>query len=229
MKFYSGKISTAKSAGFGEFMKKIAAANAEQNLTKTASSTAPAVKEANLANLGDKAAKPFGSKDKSDTCEDKSTAKSDDKKEDKKECDSSASVEKEVKVAAEGKTDKDGIMHVKKQEMDPVGGANTGKPEGEKKKKEASVAKKADNTEVPEANKGVTHTPDECCGAPTSGDGSEGSKKSEKKEEKSEKKEAKSVRFVRIANLDSKTKNEWKTYWKNLYPTDYVDAMFADK
>lgn len=36
-------------------------------------------------------------------------------------------------------------------------------------------------------------------------------------------------RMVRIANLDSKTKTQWKTYWSKLYPKAYVDAMFADK
>lgn len=36
-------------------------------------------------------------------------------------------------------------------------------------------------------------------------------------------------KMVRIANLDSKTKNEWKNYWKKMYPAEYVDAMFADR
>ena len=35
--------------------------------------------------------------------------------------------------------------------------------------------------------------------------------------------------MVRIANLDAKTKSEWKAYWKKLYPSEYVEAMFADK
>lgn len=54
---------------------------------------------------------------------------------------------------------------------------------------------------------------------------SDGAKKSMKKEECY----ANSTKFVRIANLDEKTKSEWKSYWKKLYPSEYVDAMFADK
>ena len=212
MKFITNKISTGKAQSFGDFIKKLAESN--ESLTKTA----------NIANFGDKKAEPFG-KAKGE--------KKEDKKEENKEgvekesCGTAcASSEKEVKIAKEEcKENKDGECHVKKQKMDPVGGTNTGKPEGEKKK--ASVAKKADNSEIPAANKGVVHKVDECCGAPTSGDGSEGSKGETKKEEP--KKEASSRRMTRIANLDSKTKNEWKTYWKKIYPSAFVDAMFADK
>jgi len=225
MKFYTNKISTGKAQNFGEFVQKLAASNVA--FSKTASTAAPekAEKTANIANLGDKKAPPFGKK------EEKKDDKGAEKAEGTEKESCNASAEKEVKVAKdECCKEKDGEMHVKKQEMDPVGGTNTGKPEGEKKK--ASVAKKADNSEIPAENKGVTHEVDKCCGAPTSGDGSEGSKKSEGKSEAKaeEKKEASaSRRMVRIANLDSKTKNEWKNYWKKLYPSEYVDAMFADK
>ena len=225
MKFYTNKISTGKAQNFGEFVQKLAASNVAYS--KTASTAAPekAEKTANIANLGDKKAPPFGKK------EEKKDGKEVEKAEGTEKESCNASAEKEVKVAKdECCKEKDGEMHVKKQEMDPVGGTNTGKPEGEKKK--ASVAKKADNSEIPAENKGVTHEVDKCCGAPTSGDGSEGSKKSEGKSEAKaeEKKEASaSRRMVRIANLDSKTKNEWKNYWKKLYPSEYVDAMFADK
>lgn len=250
MKFYTNKISTGKGSNFGEFIQKLAEANG--NLTKTASTAAPATKEANIANFGDKKANPFGAK-KEDGKDEKPAAKKEG--EEKEACGTAcASTETEIKIAEEKKVDKDGEMHVKKQEMDPVGGTNTGKPEGEKKKeaevkaetKEAAktnpkdkkavdnkaTGKKASNEEVPAENKGRTHTPDECCGAPTSGDGSEGSKKDSKKSEPSEKKEDKKAstsRFVKISNLDSKTKSEWKNYWKKLYPSEYVDALFADK
>jgi hypothetical protein len=253
MKFYTNKISTGKSVGFNEFIEKLAKSNAA--VTKTASSAAPATKEANAANFGDKKAPPFGAKGKKEEGEVTPEGHDDSEVE---TCDASA--ETEVKVAKEEKVNKDGEMHVKKQEMDPVGGTNTGKPEGEKKKESEAKAdvkqagkkvdpkaakpgvaknapaakvapsKKASNDDVPPENKGRTHGPDECCGAPSSkgDDGSEGEKK---KSESSEKKEteASSVRLVRIANLDAKTKNEWKTYWKALYPTEYVNAMFADK
>ncbi len=229
MKFYSGKITTGKSVTFEDFIKKVAAAKG-QSLEKTASSSGGSVvKEANLSNFGDNKAAPFGKKD--DKKDKKEDCDSSDKKED---CKKEEGDEKEVKVASdcdEGCTDKDGVMKVKKQEVDPVGGTNTGKPEGESKKSSIdakNVTKKADNSEVPAENKGVKHQVDECCGAPTSGDGSEGSKKTEKKD--SEEKKAESApRFIRIANLDSKTKSEWKNYFKKIYPSAYVDAMFADK
>jgi hypothetical protein len=54
---------------------------------------------------------------------------------------------------------------------------------------------------------------------------SDGAKNTMKKEECY----ASAGRFVKIANLDEKTKSEWKSYWKKLYPSEYVDAMFADK
>lgn len=60
---------------------------------------------------------------------------------------------------------------------------------------------------------------------------SDGAKKSEEKESSMDKEccYASSAKMVRIANLDPKTKSEWKAYWKKLYPSAYVDAMFADK
>jgi hypothetical protein len=225
MKFVTNRISVGKSGSFADFIQKVSASNPA--LSKTAST-----KEANIANFGDKKAAPFGkSTDEKEKNKTKTKTKDNEVKpsaeEEKESC--SATSEKEVKVAEEKKT-KDGEMRVEMQEMDPVGGSNTGKAEGEKKKKEAS-SKKASNSEVPAENKGVTHKVDECCGAPTSksDDGSESSKKTEKKTDEKTEKGASSTRFVRIANLDSKTKNEWKKYFKKLYPSSYVDAMFADK
>lgn len=60
---------------------------------------------------------------------------------------------------------------------------------------------------------------------------SDGKKPTEEKESAMDKEccYASSGKMVRIANLDAKTKSEWKAYWKKLYPTAYVDAMFADK
>jgi len=233
MKFITNKISTSKSSDFSDFVKKLAASN--PSLSKTASTGSAVTKEANIANFGDKKANPFGAK--------KEDAKGEEKNkegEEKESCDTDCEASgKEVKVAKDGKKEKDGEMHVKMQEMDPVGGTNTGKAEGDKKKEAGAklTAKKASNSDVDPANKGVTHKVDECCGAPTSksDDGSEGEKQTsskgeaKKEEPKEEKKEASARNFVRIANLDSKTKNEWKKYWKNLYPTEYVEAMFADK
>jgi len=220
MKFITNRISTGKSTGFSDFVTKLAASNA--SLAKTAQ----------VSNFGDKQAKPFGAKEEGKETEPKKDAKKEG--EEKEACETScASNESSVKTAKEDKkeTAKDGVMKVKMQKMDPVGGTNTGKPGGEKKK--------ASNSDVDPANKGVTHKVDECCGAPTSktDDGSE-SPKSEKKTEKkevtkvevkAEEKKASVHKWVKISNLDSKTKNAWKAYWKNLYPTEYVDAMFADK
>lgn len=233
MKFITNKISTSKSSDFSDFVKKLAASN--PSLSKTASTGSSVTKEANIANFGDKKANPFGKKEEAKGEEKKKDGEGEEEKE---ACGSSCEASS-VKVAKDGKKEKDGVMKVKMQEMDPVGGTNTGKPEGEKKKKEAGskpAAKKASNSDVDPANKGVTHKVDECCGAPTSksDDGSQGDKKAApkgeaKEESKEESKEASARQFVRIANLDSKTKNEWKKYWNNLYPTEYVEAMFADK
>jgi len=235
MKFITNRISTSKAGQFSDFVKKLAESNA--SLSKTATSSSSVKKEANIANLGDKKAPPFG-KEKEVGKEKEDGEKKVDEKETEECC---ATSEKEVKVAKDSKKpNKDGEVVVEMQEMDPVGGTNTGKPEGEKKKEAKSKASKiAANADVDPANKGVTHTPDKCCGAPTSkgDDGSEGAKsgKAESKaepkteEKKEEKKEASSRRMTRIANLDSKTKAEWKKYWGNLFPKEYVDAMFADK
>ena len=56
-------------------------------------------------------------------------------------------------------------------------------------------------------------------------------KKSDGEKPKLQKEEcyASNYKMVRIANLDAKTKSEWKAYWKTLYPAEYVEAMFADK
>jgi hypothetical protein len=51
----------------------------------------------------------------------------------------------------------------------------------------------------------------------------------EKPKEEKEACYANSTNMVKIANLDAKTKSEWKAYWKKLYPSEYVEAMFADK
>jgi len=241
MKFYTNKISTGKSVGFNDFIEKLAKSNA---VTKTASTAAPVTKEANAANFGDKKAPPFGKAKEEKEAKEVKPEGHDSSDED---CDACASSEeKEVKIAKDDKKkNKDGEMHVKKQEMDPVGGTNTGKPEGEKKEAgkkvdpkaakpgvaKAAPAKKASNDEVPPENKGRTHGPDECCGAPSSkgDDGSEGEKKKSESSEKKETEAFSKIKFTKLSNLDSKTKNEWKTYFKGLYPAEYVNAMFADK
>ena len=47
--------------------------------------------------------------------------------------------------------------------------------------------------------------------------------------DKNKKTEAKTVSFVKIAKLNDKTKAMLKTYWSNLYPAEYVDAMLTDQ
>lgn len=216
-KFVTNKISSTK-VDFDSFIKKLASANDQSSMTKTASTK----KQAEMPDfIKEKIEAREGKKDEGE------------KKEEKEACAASAS-EKPVKVAEE-KKEKDGEMHVKMQEMDPVGGTNTGKPEGEKKESKSSapvkkvaeekeVQTKGNETSVP-ANGGVKHQPDPCCGAPTSkgSDGSEGEKKSEKKESASK------DNFVRIANLTSKQKSWLKAYWSMLYPSEYADAMVADR
>ena len=47
--------------------------------------------------------------------------------------------------------------------------------------------------------------------------------------DENKKTEAKAVSFVKIAKLNDKTKAMLKTYWSNLYPAEYVDAMLTDQ
>jgi len=41
--------------------------------------------------------------------------------------------------------------------------------------------------------------------------------------------EASSPTFVKVAKLDAKTRTMLKSYWNNLYPAEYVDAMLTDQ
>jgi len=51
----------------------------------------------------------------------------------------------------------------------------------------------------------------------------------EEKEEEKEEKEAKTISFLKIAKLNSKTKTMLRTYWAQLYPAEYADAMVAEE
>ena len=44
-----------------------------------------------------------------------------------------------------------------------------------------------------------------------------------------DKKEAKSINFVKIAKLNSKTKQMLLTYWSQLYPAEYAQAMVEEQ
>jgi hypothetical protein len=51
----------------------------------------------------------------------------------------------------------------------------------------------------------------------------------EKCPKKDDKKASEKTQFVKIANLDTKNKNFLKTYWRQLFGDDYVNALIADK
>jgi hypothetical protein len=98
---------------------------------------------------------------------------------------------------------------------------DSGQPKAEKKlentpKVEASTEVETKLAESEDEEVDVEAKKDEDCGC--------------EKEEKEEEKEA-SVKtgYIKIANLNEKSKNRLKEYWKNIYPADFVDAMLADK
>lgn len=51
----------------------------------------------------------------------------------------------------------------------------------------------------------------------------------EDKEDKEEKEASIAAQLVKIANLKPEEKNRLSSYWRNIYPPEYVDAMLADK
>lgn len=132
----------------------------------------------------------------------KTETKKEDKKEDKKEEASS----QEVKAAAKKDPEKEG--------------EDSGQPKAEDKcHNDPKVDKEA-------GTKGVC----EKCSKPNflcKCDGKEECKEDGKKDEG--KKEASEKKFVKIANLDAKSKNFLKAYWKKLFGDNYVNALLADK
>lgn len=65
--------------------------------------------------------------------------------------------------------------------------------------------------------------------APVKKEGDDGEADAEESAKDSLKAAAGASNFVKLANLDGKTKNWLSTYWKKLYPTEFVDAMLSDK
>jgi len=64
-------------------------------------------------------------------------------------------------------------------------------------------------------------------------DDNDDDKESETKEEDDEKDEEKEasqkISFIKLSALNAPTKEMLRTYWRTLYPADYVDAMLAEK
>jgi len=116
-------------------------------------------------------------------------------------------------------------------------GEDSGQPKAEAKlvnTPEKPKESEATEEEVKEA--GIKGNCEKCgkpnflCKGKCSGDGEEKEDDEKEKEDDGEDKEASSQkRFIRLANLDGKSKNWLSTYWKKIYPADYVDAMLADK
>ena len=232
MKMVTHKISTAKpTKTMDDFVKEAQAKNAAsqiktasaQTVTKTAST-----KEANLANLGDKKAKPFGAKG-----EEKEEKK--EKGEKKEGCDEvTASKEVEIKVA-EDKSDKavetydagkkeatEFTNDAEKKPEDPEKKANGGDP---KPKEQGSYEAKNGYEKLPSSGQ-------------TEWEGKqENNNKPEMPTDKNTKasSQGKTVvsvpqgKYTIVANLKPELKKRTREYWLSLYPADYVDAMIADK
>ena len=60
-------------------------------------------------------------------------------------------------------------------------------------------------------------------------DSDDDGEKEDKEDEKEDEKEAKSINFVKIAKLNSKTKQMLLTYWSQLYPAEYAQAMVEEQ
>ena len=114
-------------------------------------------------------------------------------------------------------------------------GEDSGQPKAEaklvntpEKPKEAAIETEEEVKEAGiKGNCSKCGKPNFLCKGKCSGDDSSDD---EKKDDDGEEKEASSQkRFVRLANLDDKSKNWLGTYWKKIYPADYVDAMLASK
>jgi hypothetical protein len=92
-------------------------------------------------------------------------------------------------------------------------------PEKPKAKKTETAKKEPDEAETsgqPQAEAKLTNHPKVVA-------------KTKIEEKPAETKTTKVARYVKISKLDAKTKTWLKAYWGNLYPTEYVDAMLADK
>lgn len=122
-------------------------------------------------------------------------------------------------------------------------------------KKEGGKSGKADNSEAPssgqpEAEAKLVNKPKVECdtneevkkadGKPFGGKQAPPFKKKNKKdddkkddkddnEEKEDKEASRKMSFVKLSALNGPTKEMLRTYWRTLYPADYVDAMLAEK
>ncbi len=203
-KFFSNNI-PLKPKSFAEFaqetVSKMRKEAEAQGQIKTASATeeVKTAKKELPAFIQEKKKNPFEKKD-------------DDKGD--KECSASTKVAKKEKDEAETS----GQLKVEPLHQD--GESNKGSDiTGKNKKVEASGSNSDDKAETSGQLKvEPLHQTGESTGKET------------KKEEKKEDKEANSTtHVVKLAKLDSKTREFLKSYWGNLYPPDYVEAMLQEK
>jgi len=130
-----------------------------------------------------------------------------------------AAEEKVVKTAADD--DDDEKEDDDDETEDKINVSVENDPEVEEEKTEAKAAKKecsADEAESsgqldgePNHQKGESEKPSDVTGE---------NKKTEAKA---------SPTYVKVAKLNPKTKTMLMSYWKNLYPAEYVDAMLTDQ
>tara|TARA_Y100000034_G_scaffold136138_1_gene211026 strand:- start:9349 stop:10053 length:705 start_codon:yes stop_codon:yes gene_type:complete len=156
---------------------------------------------AGVENFGDKKAEPFGKKDEKDD------------KDDKDEDDKEASADAEVKLAACecGCTDTDDDGNCK--ECGKACKPCEAEAEGETKEAESKEDEEGPDSGQPKAEENLVQGP--------------GTDRID--EEADDQKKLSSGRFKKIANLTDEEKTRLRTYWGNLYPDAYVDAMLQNK
>jgi len=217
MKFVTHRIYTGKpTKTVAELVKEAQAKNG--GVVKTASSQAPAKKQANLANLGDKKAKPFGAKEEEEVeVEDKKEAS---KKAPVKKAETSGGV-KDVETYDAGKKEATEFTNddIKEPKEADVKAFNGGDP-----KPAAKTTTDQQGNEVPTGNindEGTEHRtndpqmPDE--------------KNTKASADKGVKLGVPGGKYEVIANLRPELKSRTKEYYRKLYGEDYADAMVADK
>lgn len=132
------------------------------------------------------------------------------------------------KEASEKKEKKDEAETSGQLKVEPLHqkGESTELPKNPKGNKAGDSAK-----DSKEASKSEPEKMCEKCGKPCGQCSCEGmeDKKDCSASEAKEDKKASTKQFVKIANLDSKNKTFLRKYWTQLFGSDYVDALLADK
>jgi hypothetical protein len=225
-KFFTGGISLQPKS-FSEFAQQTVAnmrkeASAQQGQIKTAGKLPDALKEHQFK----------GKNEKEEGKEDKK----EDGKEDKEA--SSSTVTKEAKKGKQ-KDEGETSGQLKVEPLHQKGESDKGSKITDKNKKVEASGKNEDDKAgssgqldvEPLHQKGESDKPSAVNGKnKVDNDSGKSKGTSDKKEDsKEEKKEASTVQTIKLAKLDGKTRDFLKTYWSNLYPSEYVEFMLSEK